>query len=233
MQLTGPEIMRQMNAPNPNNPDNKPNIIITPFNEKCLGSNSYDLHLGNKLKIYKRTSPDGMKLAIEYEPGREYSMADCFHPGFDMNRYRNHPEDYDARNPKFMLDPFDKDKETVEIEIPQNGLILSPSIGYLGATTEYTETRNLFPYIDGKSSIGRNFIITHCTAGRGDDGFCGTWTLEIRVMYPTLVRPNMRIGQIYYEMFVGERKIYGDLTNAHYNGQISPTQAAAVPIEKI
>ena len=78
MQLTGPEIMRRMQMPNPDNPQSKPDIVITPFDEKCLGSNSYDLHLGNQLKIYKHTLPYGMLPAIEYKRGRVYSMRDWF-----------------------------------------------------------------------------------------------------------------------------------------------------------
>ena len=122
--------------------------------------------------------------------------------------------------------------ETVDIKIPDTGLILSPTIGYLGSTLEYTETRNLFPYIDGKSSIGRNFILNHHTAGRGDDGFCGEWTLEIRTLYPTVVYPYMRIGQIYYEEFIGDRKPYNKNTTSHYNGQRGPTPAAPIPIDR-
>jgi deoxycytidine triphosphate deaminase len=111
------------------------------------------------------------------------------------------------------------------------GLILSPYIGYLGSTIEHTETRNLFPYIDGKSSIGRNFILNHHTAGRGDDGFCGQWTLEIRTMYPTVVYPYMRIGQIYYDEFLGQRMPYNRNERSHYNGQLGPTPAAVVPVD--
>ena len=109
---------------------------------------------------------------------------------------------------------------------------MSPDVGYLGATVEYTETRNLFPYIDGKSSVGRNFILNHHTAGRGDDGFCGEWTLEIRVLYPTVVYPYMRIGQIYYEEFNGQRMPYNENPHSHYNGQHGPTAAAVVPVDK-
>ena len=74
MQLTGPEILRRMQLQNPHNPDGKPDITITPFDEKCLGSNSYDLHLGKQLKIYKNTLPYGMYPALEYHKGRVYSM---------------------------------------------------------------------------------------------------------------------------------------------------------------
>lgn len=234
MQLTGPEILRRMRVPNESNPDKKPDIVITPFNENCMGSNSYDLHLGDLLKVYKCTLPYGMRPAIEYKRGQIYSMRDWFWDYSAYLEYRKNPEKYDHRNPRFLLDPCDADfHKTVDLQIPKSGLILSPDIGYLGHTLEYTETYNLFPYIDGKSSVGRNFILNHHTAGRGDDGFCGQWTLEIRTLYPTVVYPNMRIGQIYYEEFTGERKPYNQNTTSHYNGQMGPTPAAIIPIENI
>jgi dCTP deaminase len=147
--------------------------------------------------------------------------------------FKNSPHLFDPRNPNFLIDPTNPEHhETIEIKIPESGYILSPYIGYLGATLEYTETRNLFPYIDGKSSVGRNFILNHHTAGRGDDGFCGEWTLEIRVLYPTVVYPYMRIGQIYYDTFTGQRKPYDQNPASHYNAQRGPTAAACVPIDK-
>ncbi|MBE6458149.1 MAG: hypothetical protein E7011_05095 [Alphaproteobacteria bacterium] len=235
MQLTGPEILRRMQ--DKENPD----IIIKPFDIRCLGSNSYDLHLADTLRVYKHTIPKGMKPAIRYKGSNGmHSMQDWFEDGCFLNNrpryyhnYLKHPEMYDIRNPRYLVDPTNpKHHETIDIKIPDTGLILSPDIGYLGATVEYTETRNLFPYIDGKSSVGRNFILNHHTAGRGDDGFCGEWTLEIRVLYPTVVYPYMRIGQIYYEEFDGERMPYNKNPHSHYNGQRGPTAAAVVPVDR-
>lgn len=233
MQLTGPEIVRRMDVKNSKNPDNVPDIIIEPFDSFCLGSNSYDLHLADTLKIYRHTLPYGMKPAIEYDAERQYySMRDWFYTDSFYRYYMNNPDMYDIRNPQYRLDPCsDKKHETIDIKIPETGLILSPMIGYLGSTVEYTETRSLFPYIDGKSSLGRNFILNHHTAGRGDDGFCGNWTLEIHTLYPTVVYPYMRIGQIYYEEFVGERKPYNTNVQSHYNGQREPTAASPIRID--
>jgi len=232
MQLSGPEIKRQINTPNPLNPNNTPNIVIVPFDERCLGSNSYDLHLSPIFKVYKNTIPRGMKLYINYHEDKRYSMRDWFFENAEQDyiKYLNgHPE-YDFRNPKFLINPT-KDKETVEFKIPDTGVILNPQFGYLASTVEYTETYNLFPYIDGKSSLGRNFVLNHHTAGRGDDGFCGTWTLEIRVLYPTVVYPYMRIGQIYYDEFRGERKPYHKNEASHYNRQKGPTAASPIAID--
>ena len=39
-------------------------------------------------------------------------------------------------------------------------------------------------------------IETHVCAGMGDVGFCGYWTLEIRVTVPTILYPGMPIGQL-------------------------------------
>lgn len=249
MQLTGPEILKRMS-------DQNPDIIITPFDERCLGSNSYDLHLSDTLRVYARTIPYGTKPAIEYRGDPNlHTMADWYDNTMSYNiyqdinspaikadtQYRNnmvsqnnrHPFTHDIRNPRYLIDPTNPaHHETIDIKIPETGLILSPTIGYLGSTVEYTETRNLFPYIDGKSSIGRNFILNHHTAGRGDDGFCGEWTLEIRVLYPTVVYPYMRIGQIYYEEFTGERKPYDQNKSSHYNRQRGPTPAAPIQIDR-
>ena len=41
------------------------------------------------------------------------------------------------------------------IEIPDSGVVLSPSQIYLGRTVEHTETHNLVPMIEGRSSLGR------------------------------------------------------------------------------
>lgn len=226
MQLTGPEILRRMQG-------SKPDIVIEPFDIRCLGSNSYDLHLNDTLRVYKHTIPDGMKPAIPYKGDRKmHTMENWFEKNGDFYAFEAVPWVFDIRNPLYLIDPTNPEHhETIDIKIPETGLILSPTVGYLGSTVEYTETRNLFPYIDGKSSVGRNFILNHHTAGRGDDGFCGEWTLEIRVLYPTVVYPNMRIGQIYYEKFSGNRMPYDKNPASHYNGQRGPTAAAVIPID--
>lgn len=240
MQLSGPEILRRMKLYNPHNPPipnhplgyGKPDIIIEPFDIRCLGSNSYDLHLSPIFKVYKTTMPFGMKPFIAYIPGKKYSMRDWFYEDAQdaYHKYKNGDAEYDFRNPKFLIDPS-KEKETITFEIPETGAILNPQFGYLASTVEYTETYNLFPYIDGKSSLGRNFVLNHHTAGRGDDGFCGNLTLEIRVLYPTVVYPYMRFGQIYFDEFIGDKKPYNENPTSHYNGQRGPTPAAPIPVD--
>lgn len=101
-----------------------------------------------------------------------------------------------------------KDNPVREITIPEKGLWLYPGELYLGRTVEYTETNNLVPGLDGRSSIGRLGINVHATAGFGDDGFYGFWTLEVSVVKPIKIYPNIEICQIYYHDIIGERKPY-------------------------
>ena len=89
---------------------------------------------------------------------------------------------------------------TREIIIPEDGIILNPGQFVLGSTREYcTNTANwIVPMIEGKSSVARLGISIHLTAGFGDSGFCGNWTLEITVAHQVRIYPNMPIAQLYW-----------------------------------
>ncbi len=138
-------------------------IVIDPFRPDCLGTNSYDVHLGKYLAIYEEEVLDARK----------------------HNKIKN-------------------------IEIGEEGIVLQPGTLYLGVTEEYTETHNSVPFLEGKSSVGRLGIDIHATAGKGDVGFCNTWTLEISCVHPVRVYAGMPIGQLIYF------KVDGDINN-YYN----------------
>jgi len=153
----------------------KGTIKIVPYDRECLGSNSYDVHLGKHLA-----------------------------------RYVNKELDAKAHN---TIEHFD---------IPEEGIVLSPDEFYLGVTEEYTETHSHVPFLEGKSSTGRLGIDIHATAGKGDVGFCGNWTLEISVKQPVKVYAGMPIGQLIYFPVDGEIEVkYNEKKNAKYSGQIN------------
>lgn len=148
-------------------------IIIEPFDPECLGTNSYDVHLGKYLATYKNRVLDA-KLHNE-------------------------------------IDHF---------EIPKSGFVLQPHTLYLGVTLEYTETHKHVPFLEGKSSTGRLGIDIHATAGKGDVGFCNTWTLEISVAQPVRIYAGMPIGQLIYFVVDGEiETMYNAKNNAKYNNK--------------
>lgn len=84
------------------------------------------------------------------------------------------------------------------IRIPESGLLIMPGRVYLGRTMERTETHGLVPMLEGRSSVGRLGISIHETAGFGDIGFCGYWTLEISCVQPVIIYAGVEICQIYY-----------------------------------
>lgn len=148
-------------------------IVIEPFKRECLGTNSYDVHLGKHLACYKNRVLDAKK----------------------------HNE----------IDHF---------EIPKDGFVLQPNTLYLGVTLEYTETHKHVPFLEGKSSTGRLGIDIHATAGKGDVGFCNTWTLEISATQPVKIYAGMPIGQLIYFVVEGEiETMYNTKGNAKYNNK--------------
>lgn len=105
-------------------------------------------------------------------------------------------------------------------EIPEEGYVLQPHAFYLGVTLEYTETHAHVPFLEGKSSTGRLGIDIHATAGKGDVGFCGNWTLEISCKMPVRIYKGMPIGQLIYFPVDGEIAVkYNQKGNAKYSGQ--------------
>ena len=74
--------------------------------------------------------------------------------------------------------------ETRLIKIPEDGLVLEPNKLYLGRTNEFTKTEKFVPMLEGRSSTGRLGLFIHVTAGFGDIGFAGYWTLEIFCVQP-------------------------------------------------
>lgn len=114
-----------------------------------------------------------------------------------------------------------KNNPAREIIIPEEGYTLVPGVLYIGSTNEYTEAKDLIPQLDGRSSTGRLGIQVHVTAGFGDVGFKGKWTLEITVIHPVIVYPNMEICQISYFKPDGP-------TYIQYNGKYQ-NQDGAIP----
>jgi dCTP deaminase len=147
------------------------NIVITPYDPECLGTNSYDVHLGKYLATYTDR----------------------------------------------ILDAKAHNKITT-FEIPEEGFVLDPGTLYLGVTEEYTETHAHVPFLEGKSSVGRLGIDIHATAGKGDVGYCNTWTLEISVSQPVRIYAGMPIGQLIYFKVDGDiDNFYNKKKNAKYN----------------
>jgi dCTP deaminase len=115
-----------------------------------------------------------------------------------------------------------KSNRVERITIPPDGLVLTPNQLYLGRTVERTETHNLVPMIEGRSSIGRLGLFVHVTAGFGDVGFSGYWTLEMFAVQPVKIYPGVPICQIFFHQVAGEITEYASSKYQH-NSDIQPS----------
>ena len=116
-----------------------------------------------------------------------------------------------SREPLDMATP----NPTEGMRLPAEGLVLDPGRLYLGRTMEYTETHGVVPMLEGRSSVGRLGLFIHVTAGFGDVGFKGFWTLEIFCVQPIRIYPGTEICQIYYHSIEGE---YQEYSSGKYQG---------------
>ena len=128
----------------------------------------------------------------------------------DFDESRVNPNSYNLRLSNELLiyknDVIDtkKDNETEKIIIPESGYVLQPHVLYLGSTIERTYAGNLIPCISGRSSVARCGIEIHRTAGFGDVGFDGTWTLEITVAEPLRIYAGDEIAQVCFDTACGD-----------------------------
>lgn len=131
---------------------------------------------------------------------------------YDRNRLNPNSYNLTLHNELLVYDEpvldMKKENGTERIVIPPEGLILEPNKLYLGRTVEFTETNKYVPMLEGRSSIGRLGLFVHVTAGFGDVGFKGYWTLEIFCVQPVKIYSGVEICQIYYHTIEGDFEKY-------------------------
>ena len=116
-----------------------------------------------------------------------------------------------------------KNNRTRRLTIPPEGLTLESNRLYLGRTSEYLESHGFVPMIEGRSSVSRLGMCVHVTAGSGDVGFCGYWTLEMFALQPIRIYPGVAICQIYYHTISENHEAYHSDKYQH-NNDIQPSQ---------
>lgn len=121
---------------------------------------------------------------------------------FDINRIN--PNSYNlrlgnqiGRYTDLILD-CKEDNNLTRSYIPKDGVLLEPGELYLANTVERTITDCYVPMLEGRSSLARLGLSVHITAGFGDIGFNGVWTLEMTCVRPTKIYAGMEICQVYF-----------------------------------
>ena len=177
-------------------------IEISNFNERFLGPNSYDVTLKDDIRVY---DPDDQRnwtiMDIDVRTGQKNHKVFCL----DTTQRTN-------------LRKLPKDTKN-----GTKGYFLYPGVLYLGATNEVVGSNTFVQELHGRSSMARLGITVH-SAGYGDVGFKGTWTLELSVIHPVFIVPNMRIAQIQFsKLDQSPLHLYSEKdTGAKYNNQDDP-----------
>lgn len=174
----------------------KKNIFIKPFDLESVGTNSYDIRLGEWIFrekfnsglptfhgqveprfLYNMYDPDHVKALFEKELAQPASRV--LHPWFELG-------DLEGISPDDLV-----------VVIRPGESILAHTLEFIGSNCNFITTR-----MAARSTIGRSGLeITRC-AGVGDVGYCTRWTLEITNnlqyhMIPLVV--GRRIGQVLFD----------------------------------
>ena len=167
-----------------------------------IGSNSIDVTLNKTIKTYVPCK------IIEIER--------------DGKIFNKIIKNFSSMNDDFFIS-MNEDNKVYSYDIPEEGLILSPDILYLGSTNEIAGSDHYLPMYEGRSSTARLGLQSHLSAGFGDLGFKSNWTLEIIVIQSLLIFANSRIGQVYFHSVDEKSKNQliknNDLYNSKYNKQ--------------
>lgn len=180
-------------------------IEVTPPPQK-IGPNSIDLRLGDSLKTYHPTlnripvlAPDG-SLHFAIDPRNPPPLEDV------------------PKMRRVLVDPTAQPAVQYDETNTEEYWLLVPGQFYLGVTLEETYCRGVVPHLDGRSTCGRLSIEAHKTAGVGDNGFRGRWTLEIEATEPVLIRPGDRLFQVYFTPCWGGRVAEQIIASANGDG---------------
>jgi dCTP deaminase len=116
-----------------------------------------------------------------------------------------------------------------EVVMDETGHDLMPGQSLLASTNERIDVSGMakpwVPMYDGRSTVGRLFILSHVSAGFGDYGFCGHWTLEIVNLgvWGVELFPGMRIGQTFFHEALMPTKYQGSYPQLEPGPQIPRT----------
>jgi dCTP deaminase len=174
-------------------------IIIEPFDERCLGTDSYDVRLGEF--CYRECSYECMYNIFEKDPSAVWQLGEAA-----TSRGLHH------HWTRSLLPGWSEEDRII---------MLYPGETILAHTQEFIGTRrNYTTKMFARSSTGRAMIGVCKCAGKGDVGFFNRWTMEITSFsrYHTIpLKVGMRIAQIDFLPVGDTLKCYGGDNSKYQN----------------
>lgn len=122
------------------------------------------------------------------------------------------PNSYNYHLGDELVIPGSHGNRSKKVKLETDGYVLSPSQVYLGTTQEIIGSDYFVTLLLGRSSVGRLGIFLNVTADLGHIGCRSRWTLELTVVQPVRIYPQMKIGQVSFWRT-------DESTTHHYNGR--------------
>lgn len=115
-------------------------------------------------------------------------------------------------NPADLYELHDAEDTGGALVIPPYTMVLAHTQQAAGSTVPWLD-----PWIDTRSTMARLGLTGHISAGKGDPGFCGIWTLEVWHCHPwiAVVPVGVRIASLAFRMVEGNDTTYPE--GARYN----------------
>lgn len=128
------------------------------------------------------------------------------------------PHFYFTKQADKELDPLTSDPNDFFYPVFAKEIALLPqqfilaSVNEAFTTTNPVDNKYFTQIYDGRSTIARTGLLTHISAGFGDYGFNGSFTLEMVNNSPFIIKlhAGMRIGQVYFNEIdsLAEQMVY-------------------------
>jgi len=193
-------------------------IEIDPFVQENVQPSSLDLRLGTKVKVYSGS--------VGFVPG--------FVPDSSPRPINEVLHAIISHGVSSRLVPLPVERlslyesaPTEEFTIDESGWVLKPGILYLMHTEERLHTKHYATDITGKSSTARIGVQVHLTAGYGDPGFDGQYTLEVCAVHPAILYPGDLICQARFWQLEGAITSYQERGRYVGSRAVGPHAAAA------
>jgi len=138
---------------------------------------------------------------------------------YDVNKWRRAGKEAGQWVERNWLDA--KEENPTFTHSIGDSYLLEPGHLYLMHTVERVYTDVFVPVLDGKSSIGRLGVSVHQTAGYGDAGFDGQYTMEVTCVLPVKLYAGMRIAQMRFHTVHTAADGKVELYKGNYVGECS------------
>lgn len=128
----------------------------------------------------------------------------------------------------------DKVNKLKKVKINKNGFLLEPRKVYLAKTTERIKTNGYVPVLNGRTSLSLLGVSIELNSGYLEDHFDGNILLSIVATKPTIIYPNIEIGNLtFFNSLDQKSKTNGMLSGEQIKAKMQTGKIKITPQDNI